>query len=83
MRFLVVFFFKCLSVRRSRSFVFPLRQCRRLPRRVLNITHIHTCAALRNHGGPTDEASPEENSEKKREEQGAKTTQTDRRERNR
>lgn len=27
-------------------------------------THTHTCAGLRCHGGPTDETSPQENSEK-------------------
>lgn len=47
---------------------------------VLNTSHIHTCARLRNHGRHADEDSPEENPKKKRKEQKASThSEADRR----
>lgn len=66
----------CLPSCCFRSFAFPLRHRSLEPGRVLNTTHMHvTCAARSNHGGPADEASPQENTEKKRKEQRAQNSE--------
>lgn len=67
------------------SLRFLFRRCNLLPPQgPERHTHTHTCAALCNHGGPADEASPEENPEEKRKEQKAATDQeTHRRRRHR